>query len=45
MKHDCLVIGGGLAGLTAGIRCAEAGLKVAVISAGECALTFASRQH
>ena len=42
MKHDCLVIGGGLAGLTAGIRCAEAGLKVAVISAGECALTFAS---
>ncbi|MCL6271670.1 glycerol-3-phosphate dehydrogenase subunit GlpB [Sansalvadorimonas sp. 2012CJ34-2] len=42
MKHDCLVIGGGLAGLTAGIRCAEAGLKVTVLSSGESALTFSS---
>ncbi len=42
MKHDCLVMGGGLAGLTAGIRCAEAGLKVTVVSTGESALTFSS---
>ncbi|WP_281648869.1 glycerol-3-phosphate dehydrogenase subunit GlpB [Parendozoicomonas sp. Alg238-R29] len=42
MIHECLIVGGGLAGLTAGIRCAEAGLKVAVVSGGESALTFAS---
>ncbi|WP_461536869.1 glycerol-3-phosphate dehydrogenase subunit GlpB [Spongorhabdus nitratireducens] len=42
MNYDCLVIGGGLAGLTTGIRCAEAGLNVAVISSGESALTFSS---
>ncbi|CAM3620249.1 glycerol-3-phosphate dehydrogenase subunit GlpB [Parendozoicomonas haliclonae] len=42
MRHECLVIGGGLAGLTAGIRCAEAGLKVAVVTSGESGLSFAS---
>ncbi len=42
MKYDVIVIGGGLAGLTSAIRCAEAGLKSVVISAGESALAFAS---
>ena len=42
MKYDTLVIGGGLAGLTAGIRCGEAGLNVAVVSTGESALAFSS---
>lgn len=42
MKYDSLIIGAGLAGLTAAIRCVEAGLKTAVISAGDSALTFAS---
>lgn len=42
MKYDVIVIGGGLAGLTGAIRCAEAGLKTVVVSAGESALAFAS---
>ena len=42
MKYDVVVIGGGLAGLTSAIRCAEAGLKSVVISTGESALAFAS---
>ena len=42
MRYDSIIIGGGLAGLTSAIRCAEAGLKTAVISFGESALTFAS---
>lgn len=42
MKQDCIIIGGGIAGLTCGIRCAEAGLKCAVISTGMSALHFAS---
>ncbi len=42
MRYDSIIIGGGLAGLTSAIRCAEAGLKTAAISFGESALTFAS---
>lgn len=42
MSYDCLVIGGGLAGLTCAIRCAKAGLKTAVISAGANSLHFSS---
>ena len=42
MRYDSIIIGGGLAGLTSAIRCAEAGLKTAVISFGESSLTFAS---
>ena len=42
MKFDSIIIGGGIAGLTSGIRCAKAGLKCAIISSGMSALHFAS---
>lgn len=42
MKYDCIIIGAGIAGLTCGIRCAEAGLNCAIISGGMSALHFAS---
>ena len=42
MKYDSIIIGGGLAGLTCAIRCAEAGLKTVVIAAGDSSLTFSS---
>ncbi len=42
MNYDCLIIGGGISGLTCGIACAEAGLRTAVISAGMSALHFSS---
>ncbi|MGF1684337.1 glycerol-3-phosphate dehydrogenase subunit GlpB [Photobacterium minamisatsumaniensis] len=42
MKFDSIVIGGGVAGLSCAIRCAEAGLKTAVIAAGQSALHFSS---
>lgn len=42
MKYNTIIIGGGLAGLTSAIGCAGAGLKTALISAGDSALTFAS---
>lgn len=40
MKFDVIIIGGGLAGMTAAIRLAESGVKVAVVSAGRSALLF-----
>ena len=40
MKFDTIIIGGGLAGLTAALRLAENGVKVAVVSAGRSALLF-----
>ncbi|HNR87450.1 MAG TPA: glycerol-3-phosphate dehydrogenase subunit GlpB [Spirochaetota bacterium] len=42
MKYDVIIIGGGIAGLTCGIGCAEAGLSCAIISAGMSALHFSS---
>ncbi|MRI32711.1 anaerobic glycerol-3-phosphate dehydrogenase subunit B [Endozoicomonas sp. OPT23] len=42
MKFDSLIIGGGLAGLVCGIRCAQAGLKTGIISRGESGLAFSS---
>lgn len=42
MNFDSIIIGGGVAGLSCAIRCAEAGLKTAVIAAGQSALHFSS---
>ncbi|MHB8393170.1 MAG: anaerobic glycerol-3-phosphate dehydrogenase subunit GlpB [Candidatus Dormibacteria bacterium] len=41
MKHDVVVIGAGLAGLTAGIRLAQEGLDVALFATGHGALPLA----
>ena len=42
MKFDSIIIGGGLSGLTAGIKLAEAGKKVALVAAGHSTLHFNS---
>ncbi len=42
MNFDCLIIGGGLSGLTCGIKLAGNGVNCAVISAGMSALHFSS---
>lgn len=42
MNYDCLIVGGGISGLTCGIRCASEGLTCAIISAGMSALHFSS---
>ena len=42
MKFDTIIIGGGLAGLTAGISLQQAGIHTAIISSGQNALHFFS---
>lgn len=42
MKYDVCILGGGLAGLICGIRCAEEGLRTVIISTGMNSLHFSS---
>lgn len=42
MKYDVIIIGGGLSGLTAGIKLARSNKNVAVITSGQSALHFSS---
>jgi glycerol-3-phosphate dehydrogenase subunit B len=42
INYDVVIIGGGIAGHTAGIRCLQHGLKVALVSYGQSALHFSS---
>lgn len=42
MIYDCVIIGGGLAGLTCGIKCAAQGLHTAILSGGMNSLHFSS---
>ena len=42
MIYDCVIIGGGLAGLTCGIKCAKEGLHTVIISGGMNSLHFSS---
>jgi len=42
VNYDCIIIGGGISGLTAGIKCVHEGLSCAIISSGMSALHFSS---
>ncbi len=42
MNYDVIIIGSGVAGYSAALRCLEQGLKTAVVSSGQSALHFSS---
>ncbi|WED24778.1 glycerol-3-phosphate dehydrogenase subunit GlpB [Vibrio sp. JC009] len=42
MHYDVIIIGGGVAGYSAGMRCLENGLRTAIVSSGQSALHFSS---
>ncbi|MBT3312495.1 MAG: glycerol-3-phosphate dehydrogenase subunit GlpB [Desulfobacterales bacterium] len=42
MNYDCIIIGGGISGLSCGIKCLSEGLSCALISTGMSALHFSS---
>ncbi len=42
MSYDCLIIGGGLAGLTCGIKCASEGLRTVILTGGMSSLHYSS---
>jgi len=42
VNYDCMIIGGGLAALSCGIKCASEGLRTGIISGGMSALHFSS---
>ncbi|WP_413283457.1 glycerol-3-phosphate dehydrogenase subunit GlpB [Vibrio sp. MA40-2] len=42
LNYDVIIIGGGVAGYSAGMQCLEHGLKTAIISSGQSALHFSS---
>lgn len=42
MNYDCLIVGGGLAGLTCGIKCASEGLRTAILTGGMSSLHYSS---
>ncbi len=42
MNYDVIIIGSGIAGYSAAIKCLEHGLKTAVVSSGQSALHFSS---
>jgi len=42
VNYDCLIIGGGISGLTCGIKCVSEGLRCGIISSGMSALHFSS---
>jgi len=42
VSYDCIIIGGGLSGLTCGMKCAKEGMRTVIISGGMNSLHFSS---